>query len=58
MIRKLVDHCEDILVVEEGYPFVETRLKGLLGVPGKGIHGRGDGTLAAGRRDVGRPGTR
>lgn len=47
LIRKLVDHCEDVLLVEEGYPFVETKLKGLLGVPGKGIHGRCDGTLPA-----------
>ncbi len=45
LIRRLVDHCERILVVEEGYPFVESRLTGLLGVPGKLIEGRRTGAL-------------
>jgi len=30
MIQRLVDSCERLLVVEEGWPFVETRLTGLL----------------------------
>ena len=45
LVRQLVDHCDEILVVEEGYPFIETRLNGLLGVPGKAIHGRRSGRL-------------
>ncbi|MEP0847415.1 MAG: indolepyruvate ferredoxin oxidoreductase [Phycisphaerae bacterium] len=45
LIRKLVDHCEEILVVEDGYPFIESRLLGLLGVPGRRVRGRLDGLL-------------
>jgi indolepyruvate ferredoxin oxidoreductase alpha subunit len=44
-IRKLVNHCNEILVVEEGYPFIERRLNGLLGVPGKTIRGKLSGEL-------------
>lgn len=45
MIRKLVDHCDDILVVEDGYPFIESHLIGLLGIPGKSIRGKLSGDL-------------
>ncbi|MFO0751260.1 MAG: thiamine pyrophosphate-dependent enzyme [Myxococcota bacterium] len=44
-LRQLVDHCEDILVVEDGQPFIEARLGGLLGLPGKTIRGRLSGDL-------------
>jgi indolepyruvate ferredoxin oxidoreductase alpha subunit len=44
-IRKLVAHCDEILVVEEGYPFIERRLNGILGVPGKAIRGKLTGDL-------------
>lgn len=44
MIEKLVDECEEILVLEEGYPIVESQLKGLLS-KGLKVHGRLDGTL-------------
>jgi indolepyruvate ferredoxin oxidoreductase alpha subunit len=44
-IRAIVDHCDEIYVIEEGYPFLESRLRGLLGVPGKAIHGKLSGTL-------------
>ena len=44
MIQKLYDECDEILVMEEGYPIVEELLKGLLAT-GKPIHGRLDGTL-------------
>ena len=44
-IRELVNHCDDILVVEEGYPFIETRLNGLLGVAGTAIRGKLTGPL-------------
>lgn len=44
-IRKLVDHCDEILVVEDGYPFIEKRLNGVLGLPGKAIHGKLTGKL-------------
>ena len=45
LVRELINHCDDILVVEESYPFIETRLSGLLGVPGKLIRGRLSGDL-------------
>lgn len=43
-IRKLAEACDEILVLEEGYPIVEQQLKGLLG-NGPKMHGRLDGTL-------------
>lgn len=46
LMRDLVNHCDEITVVEEGYPFIETRLNGLLGLPGKKIRGKLDGTLS------------
>jgi indolepyruvate ferredoxin oxidoreductase alpha subunit len=45
LVRRLVSHCTEILVVEEGYPFIETQLAGLLGVPGKAIEGKRSGRL-------------
>lgn len=30
MIKRLFDECDEILVLEEGQPFIETRLRGLL----------------------------
>lgn len=45
LFRELVNHCDDILVVEDGYPYIETRLQGLLGVPGKQIRGKRTGAL-------------
>ena len=45
LIRRLVDHCDEILVVEEGYPFIERRLNGLLGLAGKSILGKLTGAL-------------
>lgn len=44
-IRDLVDHCDEVFIIEEGYPFIEKRLTGVLGVPGKAIYGKLDGTL-------------
>jgi indolepyruvate ferredoxin oxidoreductase alpha subunit len=45
LIRRLVDHCEEVLVVEDGYPYIERRLNGVLGVPGKAIKGKLTGDL-------------
>jgi len=45
LIRRLVDHCEEVLIVEDGYPFIERRLNGVLGVPGKAIKGKLTGDL-------------
>lgn len=45
LLRQLVDHCDEIVVIEEGYPFIEQHLTGLMGIPGKAIRGKLDGTL-------------
>ncbi|MDL2213725.1 thiamine pyrophosphate-dependent enzyme [Bacteroides sp. OttesenSCG-928-D19] len=44
-LLQLVESCEEILVLEDGQPFVERLLKGYLGV-GIKIKGRLDGTLS------------
>lgn len=44
-VRELVEHCDEIIVLEEGYPLVEQQLVGFLGVPGKGVHGRLTGAV-------------
>ncbi|MBL0176029.1 MAG: indolepyruvate ferredoxin oxidoreductase subunit alpha [Ignavibacteria bacterium] len=43
-VKKLFDECASILVLEEGAPFVEEQLRGLLDESGK-IRGRMDGTV-------------
>ena len=43
-IQQLVETCDEILVLEEGYPFVEEQLKGVLSLDIR-VHGRLDGTL-------------
>jgi indolepyruvate ferredoxin oxidoreductase alpha subunit len=45
MLFQLIDSCDEILVLEDGYPVVEEQLKGYLGI-GLKIHGRLDGTLS------------
>lgn len=44
LITRLAEHCTEILVVEEGYPFIESMLPMLLSSP-KEIYGRLDGTI-------------
>lgn len=44
-LLKLVDECDEILVLEDGQPFVEKQLKGFLG-KGIKVKGRLDGTLS------------
>ncbi len=44
MVDKLYEECEEILVLEDGYPIIEESLKGMLN-KGKKIMGRLDGTL-------------
>lgn len=43
-VQQLVDDCEEILILEDGFPFVEKQLKGFLGL-GIQVHGRLDGTV-------------
>lgn len=44
MIEKICDECEEVLVLEDGYPMVEELIKGLLS-KGLKIKGRLDGTI-------------
>lgn len=44
LIKKLKDECDSILVLEEGYPLVEQKLRGFFN-EGKKICGRLDGSL-------------
>lgn len=44
MLSRLVAECDSILVVEEGQPFIEKALRGLLD-DGKKIYGKLDGTI-------------
>ncbi len=45
LVKQLVGHCDEVLVVEDGYPFIESRLNGVLGLEGKKIKGRLTGDL-------------
>ncbi|MBQ2508503.1 MAG: indolepyruvate ferredoxin oxidoreductase, partial [Bacteroidales bacterium] len=47
MLNKLYDECDELLVLEDGQPFVEEHIKGFLG-KGKKVMGRLDETI---RRD-------
>ncbi len=44
LIRKITEECDEILVIEEGYPLIEADLRGLLN-KGFKVKGRLDGTL-------------
>jgi indolepyruvate ferredoxin oxidoreductase alpha subunit len=43
-VKELYDTCDELLVLEDGYPIVEEMVKGFLNI-GKPVHGRLDGTL-------------
>jgi indolepyruvate ferredoxin oxidoreductase alpha subunit len=45
LISRLVGHVDKVLVVEEGYPFIETTLRGVFGLPGKALEGKMSGAL-------------
>ena len=44
-IRKLVDHVDELLILEDGYPLVESMLRGLFGLAGVTIKGRMTGEV-------------
>jgi indolepyruvate ferredoxin oxidoreductase alpha subunit len=44
LIRDITDRCEEILVLEEGYPLIEEALRGILD-DGIKVYGRLDGTV-------------
>jgi len=43
LVRRLVDECQQVLIVEEGQPFIEDMVRGVQEAPT--IHGKLDGTL-------------
>jgi indolepyruvate ferredoxin oxidoreductase alpha subunit len=46
LVEKLLEAVDSVIILEDGYPFIESMLSGLLGSPkGKTIHGKLDGTL-------------
>ena len=45
LFSELVDHMETVLVVEEGYPFIERNLHGMFGLCETNIHGKLSGHL-------------
>ncbi|OGD23505.1 MAG: indolepyruvate ferredoxin oxidoreductase [Candidatus Aminicenantes bacterium RBG_13_64_14] len=45
LIRKLVGHVDAVLVVEDGYPFIERQLKGFFGIAGKTVLGKLSGVF-------------
>ncbi len=44
MIKRLANECKDLLVIEEGQPFIEKKLRGILDTTTK-IYGKLDGSL-------------
>ncbi len=44
-IRKLIDHVDEVLVLEDGYPLVENSIRGLFGLVGTEVKGRMSGEL-------------
>jgi len=44
MIERILSECNEILILEDGYPFVEEMIKGFLSGTGK-VKGRLDGTI-------------
>jgi indolepyruvate ferredoxin oxidoreductase, alpha subunit len=45
LIKELLDHVKNVLIIEEGYPFIEQNIKGLLSIKGKKISGKLSGVL-------------
>lgn len=45
LMQQLFDHCDEVLFIEEGDPFIERHVRGVLGVPGKVVRGKLDGLL-------------
>jgi len=45
LVRDLINHCEDIVIFEDGFPYIETQVNGLFGVPGTAIRGKRSGLI-------------
>jgi indolepyruvate ferredoxin oxidoreductase alpha subunit len=44
-IRRLVDHVDELLILEDGYPLVESMIRGLFGLAGVKVMGRMTGEV-------------
>jgi len=44
-VRKLVEHVDELLVIEDGYPLVENMVRGLFGLEGVHVKGRMTGEI-------------
>jgi len=44
-LGQLINQVDEILVIEEGYPFIERFIRGVTSIPGKKIRGKMDGSL-------------
>jgi indolepyruvate ferredoxin oxidoreductase alpha subunit len=44
-IRELVDHVDELLILEDGYPLVESMIRGLFGLAGVKVQGRMTGEV-------------
>jgi indolepyruvate ferredoxin oxidoreductase alpha subunit len=44
-IRSMLELVDELVVIEEGYPFLEEMIRGVAGVAGKRIRGKLDGTV-------------
>ncbi len=44
LIEQIYNECDEIMVIEEGFPFIEDKLRGFLGLGSK-IRGRSDGSI-------------
>jgi indolepyruvate ferredoxin oxidoreductase alpha subunit len=47
LVRQLVAAVDTVLVLEDGYPFIERQIQGLFGIPGKTVRGKLSGALPA-----------
>ncbi|MBN1356049.1 indolepyruvate ferredoxin oxidoreductase [bacterium] len=47
LIKEIVRASDELLVVEEGYPFVESKMLGIFGIPGKTVRGKLSGDIPA-----------
>lgn len=45
LIARLIGHVDKVLVVEEGYPFIEKNLRGIFGIQGKVLMGKMSGEI-------------
>ena len=40
LVKQIVEASTKLLIIEEGYPFLETKIQGMFGIPGKTVRGK------------------